>query len=324
MILDRTTGGIRHRRFANLPDELAPGDLLVLNDTKVFPARLTGTKPTGGEVELLLLPPVPEAGGGNVWSALISGSKSIRPGVPLALRGGVAAVPLSRDGEVWRVALNHDGRAAMAALEDAGEVPLPPYIRRDPADPRGALDRERYQTVFARNPGAVAAPTAGLHFTPELLDALAARGVETAFVTLHVGLGTFSPIRVTDVAEHRMHEESFVVPEETAAKLCSTRERGGRVVAVGTTVARTLETCATDAGFVLAGAGRSSLFIYPGFRFRVVEALVTNFHLPQSTLLMLVCAFAGTVPTLAAYSTAVAEGYRFFSYGDAMLLEDGR
>ena len=320
MILDRESGGIRHRLIEDLGDELSAGDLLVLNDTKVFPARLTGRKPTGGELELLLLPPVSVDEGVSVWSALISGSKSIRPGMPLTLRGGLTAVPLARDGEVWRVKLVHDGATAIAAVETAGEVPLPPYIRRDPEDPRRALDRERYQTVFARNPGAVAAPTAGLHFTRSLLDALAARGVETAFVTLHVGLGTFAPIRVTEVAEHRMHDEAFVIPEETAAKLRRTRARGGRVVAVGTTVVRTLESSVTDDGGVLPGAGRSALFIYPGFRFRVVDALVTNFHLPQSTLLMLVCAFAGTAPTLAAYRAAVREGYRFFSYGDAMLV----
>jgi len=320
MVVTRGTGRVTHRRFAELPDELAAGDLLVLNDTKVLPARLRGKKPTGGEVEVFLVEPVGEEGGAPVWSALLAGGKSVRPGTTLSLRGGMTAVVAGRDGDVWRVKLVHDGLTTMEAIDAAGEVPLPPYIRRDAGDPRLALDRERYQTVFARVPGAVAAPTAGLHFTPELLALLTARGVEIAFVTLHVGLGTFSPVRVTEVEAHRMHAETYAIPDATSGAIDRARRRGGRVVAVGTTVARTLETSADDRGGVLSGSGRSALFIYPGFRFRAVDALLTNFHLPQSTLLMLVCAFGGTEHVLAAYRIAVREGYRFYSYGDAMLV----
>lgn len=320
MILDRDTGAVVHSRFTSLPDELLAGDLLVLNDTKVLPARLRGRKPSGGAVEVLLVEPNGEDGGTSVWNALLAGGKSIRFGTELQLRGGLKAIPLAREGDVWRVKLVHEHPGAMEAIEAAGEVPLPPYIHRAHGDPREASDRERYQTVFARVPGAVAAPTAGLHFTPELLASLAARGVEIAFITLHVGLGTFSPVRVEEVTAHRMHAEAFVIPEATAGAVARTRARGGRVVAVGTTVARTLETRADDAGGVASGSGRSSLFIYPGFHFRVVDALLTNFHLPQSTLLMLVCAFAGTPRVLDAYRAAVREGYRFFSFGDAMLV----
>jgi S-adenosylmethionine:tRNA ribosyltransferase-isomerase len=320
MVLDRGTGAVVHRRFAELPGELGAGDLLVFNDTKVLPARLRGTKPTGGRVEILLVEPVGSEGGARVWRALLTGSKSIRTGVEIAVARGLRVVPLARDGDVWRVELLVDGGEPNVAIEAAGEVPLPPYIRRDENDPRSASDRERYQTVYARVSGAVAAPTAGLHFTHDLLQALASRGVETAFVTLHVGLGTFAPVRVGDVEAHRMHDEAFAIPEATAEAILRTRARGGRVVAVGTTVVRTLETRADDRGGVAPGSGRSALFVYPGFRFRVVDALVTNFHLPQSTLLMLVCAFAGTDSVLAAYRLAVREGYRFFSYGDAMLV----
>jgi len=320
MVVERGTGTLSHRRFDELPDELAAGDLLVLNDTKVFPARLRGRKATGGDVEVLLVEAVADESGAPVWKALVSGGKTLRPGATLTLRGGLTALVMAREADVWRVKLLHEGADLMEAIDSAGEVPLPPYIRREEGDPRGVLDRERYQTVFARVPGAVAAPTAGLHFTPELLERLTARGVDIAFVTLHVGLGTFAPVRVTDVAAHRMQEEAFAIPEATAEAVRRTRWRGGRVVAVGTTVARTLETSADGRGGVLAGAGRSSLFIYPGFRFRVVDALVTNFHLPKSTLMMLVCAFGGTGTVLAAYRVAVQENYRFYSYGDAMLL----
>jgi len=320
MVLDRVTGAVTHRRFADLPDELGEGDLLVLNDTKVLPVRLRGTKPTGGRVEVLLLEPAGEEGGAPVWRALVSGSKSIRPGIEIAVAPGLGVVPLAREADVWRVKMVLEQGDLLASIEAAGEMPLPPYIHREEGDPRTPLDRKRYQTVYARVPGAVAAPTAGLHFTPELLAGLVSRGVETAFLTLHVGLGTFSPVRVTEVAAHRMHDESFVIPEATADAVLKTRARGGRVVAVGTTVARALEARANDRGGVVPGSGRSALFVYPGFPFRVVDALVTNFHLPQSTLLMLVCAFAGTGAVLAAYRLAVKEGYRFFSYGDAMFV----
>jgi S-adenosylmethionine:tRNA ribosyltransferase-isomerase len=320
LVLDRVNGTVAHRGFAEIPDELRAGDLLVLNDTKVLPARLRGTKSTGGRVEVLLLEPTGENGNEPVWRALVSGSKSVRPGAEIAVAPGLAIVPLSREADGWRVRLVLDHGDPLAAIETVGEMPLPPYIHRKEGDPRIRLDRERYQTVFARAPGAVAAPTAGLHFTPELLAVLPSRGVEIAFLTLHVGLGTFSPLRVSEVTAHRMHDEAFAIPEATADAVRAARARGGRVIAVGTTVARALEARADDRGEVVHGPGRSALFIYPGFRFRVVDALVTNFHLPQSTLLMLVCAFAGTNAVLAAYRVAVKEGYRFFSYGDAMFV----
>jgi S-adenosylmethionine:tRNA ribosyltransferase-isomerase len=320
MVLDRGTGAVAHRIFADLPDELRAGDLLVLNDTKVIPVRLRGTKPTGGHVEVVLLEPAGEPGAEPCWRALVSGGKSIRPGIAIAVSPELTVVPLVREADLWRVQLVHQAGDDLAAIEAAGEMPLPPYIRRDVDDPRARLDRERYQTVYARAPGAVAAPTAGLHFTPQLLASLASRGVEIAFVTLHVGLGTFAPVRVTEVAAHAMHDEAFAIPEATAGAIVATRARSGRVVAVGTTVARVLETRANDLRGVEPGDGRSALFVYPGFEFRVVDALVTNFHLPRSTLLMLVCAFAGMDSVLNAYRLAVKEGYRFFSYGDAMFV----
>ncbi len=320
MVLDRVTGAVDHRRFADFPDEVGEKDLLVLNDTKVLPVRLRGTKPTGGRVEILLVESVGYESGGPVWRALISGSKSIRPGIEIGVAPGFGVVPLCREADVWRVQLILAQGDPMAAIEAVGEFPLPPYIRREEGDPRARLDRLRYQTVYARTPGAVAAPTAGLHFTTDLLEGLTSRGVQIAFVTLHVGLGTFSPLRVTEVEAHRMHDEAFVIPEATAEAVSATRARGGRVIAVGTTVARVLEARAEERGGVEHGSGRTALFVYPGFRFRVVDALVTNFHLPQSTLLMLVCAFAGTGAVLAAYRLAVKKGYRFYSYGDAMLV----
>jgi S-adenosylmethionine:tRNA ribosyltransferase-isomerase len=321
LVLNRETGGTSHRRFRDLPGELAPGDLLVLNDTKVIPARLHGRKPSGGRVEMLLVEPVGEDGGAPVWRTLLGGARTISAGMTLTFPAGLTAVTREREGDVWRVKLVHDRGDPMGAIDAAGEMPLPPYIRRGEDDPRALADRERYQTVYAKEPGAIAAPTAGLHFTSEMLDALRVSGVATATLTLHVGLGTFLPIRVDRVEDHVLHDEAYRLPEATSEAIAAARRSGGRIVAVGTTVARVLESCADGAGGVSAGAGRSSLFIYPGFRFSVVDALVTNFHLPRSTLLMLVCAFAGTEPTLSAYREAVREGYRFYSYGDAMLVK---
>ena len=321
MILDRTTGAVSHDRFAGLADQLRADDLLVLNDTKVVPARLRGRKPTGGAVEMLLVERVDNPSGGlSIWRALIAGSRALRPGAVLTFPAGLRASLLERDGDFWRLELFHGHGDLAVALETVGEMPLPPYIRRDPEDPRRSVDRERYQTVYAAVPGALAAPTAGLHVTRELLESLHVRGVASAVLTLHVGPGTFLPLRVDDVERHRMHAESYVLPPATAEAIVRARSRGGRIVAVGTTVARTLESCPDGRGGVLAGRGRSSLFIYPGFRFQVVDALVTNFHLPKSTLLMLVCALAGTSSVLAAYREAIREGYRFYSYGDAMLV----
>jgi S-adenosylmethionine:tRNA ribosyltransferase-isomerase len=303
----------RHLRFADLADLLAPGDLIVLNDTRVIPARLVGTKETGGRCEVLLLEPLdPERAR---WKAIGQASKPMRTGQRLTF-GQLAARVVSVEAEGFlTVELDTRGAALDAALEREGRIPLPPYIRRDAGD----ADRERYQTVVARAPGSAAAPTAGLHFTPELLARIEARGVARAHVTLHVGPGTFLPVRVQDLREHRMHEERFEVPEETAQAFAACRARKGRIVAVGTTVVRALES-ACAGGTLRAGPGRTALFITPGHHFRAVDALVTNFHLPRSTLLVLVCAFAGRDRVLAAYREAVERRYRFFSYGDAMFL----
>ena len=311
LVLERGSGRTTHRIFRDIGDELNAGDLLVLNDTKVIPARLFARKPTGGRVEVLLVEPLERP---SVWRALLSGGKSLRPGARLAVSDALAVEILEREGESWRIELSGEGDPFAA-----GSVPLPPYIERSADDPRTALDRERYQTVYANRPGAVAAPTAGLHFTPPLLDALRDRGVAVATVTLHIGPGTFLPVRTEDVTAHRLHEEAFDLPRETVDAVLEAKARGGRVVAVGTSVARTLESAGST-----PGPGRTSLFIYPGYRFRTVDALVTNFHLPRSTLLMLVCALAGTEVTLAAYREAVRERYRFYSYGDAMLVRGAR
>ncbi len=306
--LDGASGACRDLGFAELAALLAPGDLLVRNDTRVLPARLHGRKRSGGAVEILL----ERLLGERRFSAQLRSSKGARPGQSIDLPGGALATVVAVDGGLVELELD---RAARAYLEAHGEVPLPPYIARPAAD----SDRARYQTVYARAPGAVAAPTAGLHFDRPLLAALGAQGVAIADVTLHVGAGTFQPLRSDDLDAHRMHAEWLEVPPATVAAVAATRARGGRVVAVGTTVVRSLETAA--AGGVLAPfAGDTSLFIRPGYRFRVVDALVTNFHLPESTLLMLVCAFAGREAVLAGYAHAVRNRYRFFSYGDAMFV----
>lgn len=298
--------GVEHRSFADLPDLLRPDDLLVLNDTRVIPARLRGEKDSGGRAEVLVERIESE------YQALcqVRVSKPLKAGRTLRV-DGVRLEVEGRAGEFYRLRF---GEPVMTVLEASGDVPLPPYIERAP----DAADEDRYQTVFARSPGAVAAPTAGLHFTQALLDAI---GVPRATVTLHVGAGTFQPVRTSDLSRHRMHCERWRVPAETASAIDACRDRGGRVVAVGTTVVRTLESAADAAGTVRAGEGETDLFITPGFRFRAVDALLTNFHLPQSTLLMLVCAFAGYQRVIAAYRAAVAAEYRFFSYGDAMFLE---
>lgn len=307
-------GAPEHRRFAELEALLAPGDLLVFNDTKVIPARLVGRKETGGRAELLLCEPL-EGGLGGRWRAMGQASKPIRPGSVLAFDGLAARIEAVEGDGFYVVRLDREGAALEAALARAGRVPLPPYIRREP----DASDRERYQTVWARAPGSAAAPTAGLHFTEGLVARLEARGVRRTAVTLHVGPGTFLPVRGESLDEHRMHAERYEVPPAAAAEIAACRARGGRVVAVGTTTVRTLES-ALDGERVAAGAGRTALFIRPGHRFGAVDALVTNFHLPRSTLLVLVCAFGGRERVLAAYREAVERGYRFFSYGDAMLL----
>jgi S-adenosylmethionine:tRNA ribosyltransferase-isomerase len=317
LVLPRSEGAVADRRVSDLPDLLEPGDLLVVNDTRVFPARLLGRREdTGGAVEVLLVGPEvdPGAGGEAPWRAVVSPARRMRPGVRLVFRDGVACEVLGGEGDE-RVVRFDGGLDGFEAARLAGTTPLPPYVRR-PAEPG---DEERYQTVYARERGAVAAPTAGLHFTPALLDRLAARGIERAAVTLHVGPGTFRPVASEDLGAHRIEPERFVVPPETARAVARARDAGRRVVAVGTTTVRALESVATEGG-VRPASGRADLFVRPPFRFRAVTALLTNFHLPGSTLLMLVAAFAGRERVLAAYRHAVEAGYRFYSYGDAMLV----
>jgi S-adenosylmethionine:tRNA ribosyltransferase-isomerase len=319
LVLDGKSGAVEHRRFVDLPMLLAPGDLLVANDTRVLPARLHGEKASGGRIELLL----ERATGCERGRFQIKASHAPKPGSELRLPGGAAARVVGRDGNLYELALD---RELVPYLQRHGEIPLPPYIDRPPE----SGDTVRYQTVFAAQPGAVAAPTAGLHFDAPLLEALERRGIETAFVTLHVGAGTFAPLRAERIEENALHSEWMQVTADVCARIAATRARGGRVVAVGTTAVRALETAAL-AGKLGPFAGETRLFVRPGFAFRIVDALVTNFHLPESSLLVLVAAFAGREETLAAYRHAVAERYRFFSYGDAMLVfprnarkDDGR
>lgn len=299
-------------RFTDLPGLLAPGDLLVFNDTRVIKARFFGQKDSGGQVEVLLERIVDE----RHALAQVRASKSPKAGTRITLENAFSLVCSGRQGEFFALELEGEGNLWDLA-EQYGRLPLPPYIEHGVE----AEDEARYQTVYARHPGAVAAPTAGLHFDEAMLERLSEQGVRRAALTLHVGAGTFQPVRVEKIDEHKMHSERFHVPEETAAAIAATRERGGRVVAVGTTSLRTLESAACGNGLVRAGSGETDIFITPGYRFQVVDRLITNFHLPRSTLLMLVSAFAGLDPIRAAYAHAVAEKYRFFSYGDAMLLE---
>ncbi len=312
LVLDRSGTLSRHLGFRDLPDLLDPDDLLVLNDTRVFPARLRGRKATGGALEFLLTRPLGE----GRWEALCNGTRELRPGAAIEFPGASARVE-GRCGE--GVVLSFATEAVVEdLLERSGEVPLPPYIHRDRAEVCRE-DRDRYQTVYARRRGAVAAPTAGLHFTEDLLARLEARGIRRATVTLHVGPGTFLPVRVDDPREHRVAPERFMLPGETLEAIDATRRRGGRVVAVGTTVCRVLEHGALR-GLAGAAEGECDLTILPGHRFLRVDALITNFHLPRSTLLLLVAAFAGRERILEAYRDAIDRGYRFYSYGDAMLI----
>jgi len=301
-------GALEDLRFRDLPALLAPGDLLVFNDTRVIPARLFGHKDSGGRVEVMLERLVGEA----ECLAQLRVSKPLREGGRVLLEDGSWLELLGRDGAFFRLRLSR-GRLS-DVLQKLGHIPLPPYIAREDEP----ADAERYQTVYADRPGAVAAPTAGLHFDRALLQALAERGVDSARVTLHVGAGTFQPVRAERIEDHAMHAEYLEVPEATCAAVRRARERGGRVIAVGTTTVRALETAAAG-GELRPFAGDSRIFIYPGYRFAVIDGLVTNFHLPESTLLMLVCALAGMERPLGAYRPAVRERYRFFSYGDAML-----
>ncbi len=310
LVLDSPPAGPRHLMFADLPGLLAAGDLLVLNDTRVIPARLVGAKDSGGRVEVLVERILDE----DRVLALVRASKAPRPGTLLHFEGVLTLRVAGRRDDLFELVKEGPGTMAQV-LQRHGSVPLPPYIERAAE----AADSERYQTVYASRDGAVAAPTAGLHFTTPMLQRLRQAGVDTATLTLHVGAGTFQPVRVTDVHAHRMHAERLEVGPEVVAAVARARARGGRVVAVGTTVVRALEAAARG-GQLVPYEGETDIFIYPGFDFQVVDALVTNFHLPESTLLMLVCAFAGRRRVLEAYEAAVAERYRFFSYGDATFL----
>jgi S-adenosylmethionine:tRNA ribosyltransferase-isomerase len=321
LVLERTSGTVSHRSFSDLPEILRPGDLLVTNRSRVLPARLLGLREGGGAAEILLV----RRRGPDTWDALVRPGRRLRPGAIVAIAAGFrvrveppdpSPDPAAVRKSTHRVRLLLDGLAPDAALERHGHVPLPPYIRR----PDLPSDRERYQTVYAREPGSVAAPTAGLHFTAELLERLRARGIERAEIVLHVGPGTFRPVEVDDVRAHRVDAEPFSVPEDTAAAFGRARSEGRRVVAIGTTTTRVLESALDPEGRLRPGDGETALVILPGFRFRAVDALVTNFHLPRSSLLLLVSAFAGRERILAAYAEAVQRRYRFYSYGDAMLL----
>lgn len=314
MLLDRSSGSIAEDTFCNLQTYLRPGDLLVMNDTRVIPARLFGRKPSGGKVEVFLLRRL--TGGEERWECLLRSSKKFREGQEILLESGMTAVVLSRCvSENWLVEFTGNEPFDLW-LEREGHIPLPPYLQRDDC----AGDRERYQTVIAREPGAIAAPTAGLHFTHELLARLSAQGIGTAFLTLHTGLGTFQPVRAIHIEEHQIHTERYIIPPDTAEAVNRTKAAGGRVIAVGTTSARTLEYSAQQSGHVETGSGEADIYIYPGYRFNVVDALITNFHLPESTLLMLVSALAGRELVLEAYREAVSRGFRFYSYGDAMFI----
>jgi S-adenosylmethionine:tRNA ribosyltransferase-isomerase len=314
MVLERATGAVSHRRVSELPELLAPGDLLVMNRSRVLPARLRGRLRGGGAAEVLLLRPA----GGALWDAFVRPGRRLKPGASIEcaadLRVRVESGALPPDGRRRVRVLSEDD--ALSAIERHGEPPLPPYIKRRPS----AADRERYQTVYAREAGSVAAPTAGLHFGERLLARLAARHIARTEVVLHVGPGTFQPVKVEQVEDHRVAPEPFEVPREAARALARARAAGTRVVAVGTTSVRCLETAASDDRRISAGRGETALVIAPGFAFRVVDALLTNFHLPRSSLLLLVAAFAGRETVLAAYREAVKQRYRFYSYGDAMLI----
>ena len=309
--LNKATGELEHRHFYDLPDYLRPGDLLVMNNSRVLPARLIGHRPTGGAVEVLLLRDLGE----NKWECLVRPGKKMRPGQEVTFGDGqlTATVEDVVEGGNRIVKFACDG-IFLEVLESLGKMPLPPYIKEELSDP------ERYQTVYSKEPGSAAAPTAGLHFTPELMDKIRAMGVDIEFVTLHVGLGTFRPVKEDEIESHEMHSEFCIMPQETADAINRTRANGGRVIAVGTTSCRTIESFADPDGHMDAKSGWTDIFIYPGYEFKCIDGLITNFHLPESTLIMLVSALAGREHILSAYKTAVEERYRFFSFGDAMLI----
>lgn len=311
LVLNRESGAVTHKHFYDLPNFLKPGDCLVLNDSRVLPARLMGNRLTGGAVEVVLLRDL----GGGKWECLTRPGRKTRPGTELTFGEGLLTATVTDaldDGN--KVLQFHYEGIFLEILDQLGKMPLPPYIKAE------LQDRERYQTVYSREIGSAAAPTAGLHFTEELLDRIRAKGVKVCFLTLHVGLGTFRPVKEEDILDHVMHSEYCVIPDETAKTINETKASDGRVIAVGTTSCRTLESFTEPDGTVLAKGGWTDIFIYPGYTFKCIDALVTNFHLPESTLIMLVSALAGRENVLRAYQIAVTERYRFFSFGDAMFI----
>lgn len=312
LVLDKDSGAWEHRHFFDLPEYLRPGDCLILNNSRVLPARLLGQRlPGGGACEVLLL----IDRGDKTWECLVRPGKHLREGARLSFGGGelLAEVTSVLDGGNRLVRFNYDG-VFLEVLDRLGKMPLPPYIREE------LQDRERYQTVYSKVVGSAAAPTAGLHFTEDLLQKVQNMGVKVGYVTLHVGLGTFRPVKEDNITDHMMHSEYCVIPQETADLINETKRNGGRIICVGTTSCRTLETWAAEDGTMMANAGWTNIFIYPGYKFKVIDALITNFHLPESTLIMLVSALAGRRNVLNAYKEAVRERYRFFSFGDAMFI----
>ena len=312
MHLDRETGAVEHRHFRDIKDYLRPGDCLVINDTKVIPARLYGHKiGTDALIEILLL----KRRENDIWETLVKPGKKCRPGAEISFGNGILKGRILDIVEEGNRLIQFEYEGIFEEILDRlGEMPLPPYITHK------LKDKNRYQTVYAKHEGSAAAPTAGLHFTEELLEEIRAMGVSIAHVTLHVGLGTFRPVKVEEVTEHHMHSEFYIVDEDQAALVNETRKKGGRIIAVGTTSCRTLESAAGEDGTLRAGSGWTDIFIYPGYRFKILDGLITNLHLPESTLIMLVFAFAGKEHVLAAYEEAVKERYRFFSFGDAMFI----
>ena len=311
LTLDKNTGAVGHHHFYDLPDFLRPGDCLVLNDSRVLPARLIGHRPTGGTCEVLLL----VDRGEGCWECLVRPGKKLRTGAQIIFGQGQLTATIERELEDGkRLVQFHYQGIFLEILEELGKMPLPPYITHQ------LKDKSRYQTVYAKHDGSAAAPTAGLHFTQELLQEIQDMGVTIAHVTLHVGLGTFRPVKVDTIEEHHMHSEFYVVEEEEAKKINDTKKNGGRVICVGTTSCRTLESATGEDGILKAGSGWTDIFIYPGYRFKILDCLITNFHLPESTLVMLVSALAGREHILNAYQEAIKERYRFFSFGDAMFI----
>jgi S-adenosylmethionine:tRNA ribosyltransferase-isomerase len=312
LVLNKSTGDIEHKHFYELIDYLNPNDLLVFNHSKVIPARVFGKKPSGGKIEILVERIIDE----HRALAHVRSNKSLKPGA-IILLGEVKIEVLSRKEALFELKF-HSKTSVLSVLENIGHMPLPPYIKREDE----LEDKERYQTVYAKEKGSVAAPTAGLHFTKDLIDAIKAKGIDTAFLTLHVGAGTFQPVRVDNILEHDMHAEYIEVPETVCEQVKKTKAKGGRVIAVGTTSVRSLETASQD-GEIKPFFGDTKIFIYPGYEFQCVDAMVTNFHLPESTLLMLISAFSNREIIMKTYQAAIDEKYRFFSYGDAMLIHEG-